>query len=249
LRKLWRFLALGAGVYLLILLTNFPATRAVHFLEQQIPGLTLQSVSGTVFSGQAGRVVHSGQDLGPVSWSFRPAALLLGRVEYRITLDGPLFQGSGYLGTGLGAEFSAHDVVGELQPDTLVNAYLSVPMETTGSVSLTLDTLKVSDGFPAEISGIMRWSEAAILEPVKLSFGKVEVNLGSSGDAIAAGISSAGGATAVSGELTLLAAGEYRLQLLLKPGPETDPGFTDMLESYGKPQADGAFLITDSGEW
>ncbi|MFV1973911.1 MAG: type II secretion system protein N [Thiohalobacterales bacterium] len=248
-RQLWRFLALGVGVYLLILLATFPATRAVHFLEQQNTGLTLQSVSGTVFSGQAGRVLHSGQELGPVSWSFRPVALLLGRVEYRVTFDGPLFRGSGYLGTGFGAEFNAHDVVGELQPDPLVNRYLPVPMETAGSISLTLDTLKVSDGFPADLSGIVQWTEAAILEPVQLSFGKVEVNLGGSGDAVTAGISSAGGATAVSGELTLLAAGEYRLQLLLKPGPETDPGFTDMLESYGKPQADGAFLITDSGEW
>lgn len=248
-RQLWRFLALGAGVYLLILLTTFPAARAVNLLEQQVTGLALQSVSGTVFSGKAGRVVHDGQELGPASWSFRPAALLLGRIEYRVTLDGPLFQGSGYLGTALGADMIAHDLVGELQPDPLVNSHLPVPVETAGTVTLALDTMKVRDGFAAELSGIVRWTEAAILEPVALSFGKVEVNLVSSGDTITAGISSTGADTAVSGDLVLLAAGEYRLQLLLKPGPETDPGFADMLEAYGKPQPDGAFLITDSGKW
>jgi len=249
LTKLWRFLALGAGVYLLILLTTFPAARAVNLLEQKVSGLTLQSVSGTAFSGKAGRVIHNGQDLGPVSWSFRPAALLLGRIEYRVTLDGPLFQGSGYLGTALGADMIAHDLVGELQADPLVNRYLPVPVETAGTVTLALDTMKVRDGFAAELSGIVRWTEAAILDPVALSFGKIEVNLGSSGDTITAEISSAGADTAVSGDLALLAAGEYRLQLALKPGAETDPGFADMLESYGKPQADGAFLITDSGKW
>lgn len=242
-------LALGAGVYLLILLTTFPAARAVNLLEQQVTGLALQSVSGTVFSGKAGRVVHDGQEFGPVSWSFRPAALLLGRIEYRVTLDGPLFQGSGYLATALGADIIAHDLVGELQPDPLVNQYLPVPVETTGSVTLALDSMKVRDGFPSELSGIVHWTEAAFLEPVALSFGKVEVSLGSNGDTVVAEISSAGADAGVSGDLVLLAAGEYRLQLLLKPGPETDPGFADMLEAYGKPQADGAFLITDSGKW
>jgi hypothetical protein len=249
LRQLWRFLALGAGVYLLVLVTTFPAARAVNFLEQQVTGLMLTSVSGTVFSGQAGRVVHNGQDLGPVSWSFRPAALLLGRIEYRVTLDGPLFQGSGYLGTALGADIIAHDLVGELQADPLVNRHLPVPVETTGTVTLALDSMKVRDGFATELSGIIHWTEAAILEPVALSFGKVEVNLGSSGDTITARISSPGADAAVSGDLALLAAGEYRLQLVLKPGAETDPGFADMLASYGKPQPDGAFLITDSGKW
>lgn len=247
--QLWRFLALGAGVYLLILLTTFPAACTVNLLEQQVSGLALQSVSGTVFSGKAGRVVQDGQDLGPVSWSFRPAALLLGRIEYRVTLDGPPFRGAGYLGTALGADIIAHDLVGELQPDPLVNRYLPVPVETTGSVTLALDRMKVRDGFPSDIAGIVHWTEAVMLEPVALSFGKVEVNLASSGDTITAEISSAGADAAVSGELALLAAGEYRLQLVLKPGAETDPGFADMLESYGKPQADGAFLITDSGNW
>jgi general secretion pathway protein N len=249
LTQLWRFLALGAGVYLLILLTTFPAAPAVNLLEQQVTGLALQSVSGTVFSGKAGRVVHDGHDLGPVSWSFRPVALLLGRIEYQVMLDGPLFQGRGYLGTALGADIIAHDLVGELQPDALVNRYLPVPVETSGTVTLTLDSMKVRDGFPSELTGIVRWTEAAILEPVALAFGKVEVNLVSTGDAIVAEISSAGADAAVSGDLTLLAADEYRMQLVLKPGAETDPGFTDMLESYGKPQADGAFLITDSGKW
>lgn len=247
--RLWRFLALGTGVYLLILLLMFPAQRAVNLLEQQVSGLTLQSVSGTVFSGQAGKVTLQDQDLGPVSWSFRPAALLLARIEYHLTTGGPLFHGSGFLGTGPGADLMVRELTGELQPDALVNRYLPVPVETSGSVTLTLDTLQVRDGFPAELSGTVHWTEAAVVAPAALAFGKVEITMESSGDTINVGISNAGGDIAVSGELTILAAGEYRMQLLLKPGPEADPGITGMLESYGKPQAGGAWLITDSGKW
>jgi len=242
-------LALGAGAYLLILLTTFPAARAVNFLQQQVTGLSLQSVNGTVFSGRAGSVVFDGRDFGAVHWSFRPAALLLGRLEYHVTFNGPLFQGSGDLGSGLGADFMVHELVGELQPDSLVNRYLPVPVATAGVVTLTLASMQLHDGFPAELSGTVLWTQAAIVKPAALSLGKLEITMGGTGDTISAEISNDGGHIAVSGDLSIRAAGQYTLQLLLKPGPETDPDFVGMLKSYARPQAGGAYLITESGTW
>jgi general secretion pathway protein N len=249
LTRFWRFLVLGTGAYLLIVVATFPARQAVNFLEKQIPGLSLQAVDGTIFSGQAGQLALSGQVLGQLGWSFRPLALPLGRIEYHVTLDGPVFTGSGNLGTGPGADLVAHDVTGEIKPDLLQERYVPVPVKTAGPVMLTLDTLRIEDGFPDELAAVLHWQDAILMEPVELALGQVEVSLGSTGDSIAGEISNTAGETDVSGDFSILAAGKYRFQLLLKPGPGVAPGFVDMLGSYGKPQAGGAYLITDSGEW
>ena len=244
-----RLLALGVGAYLLIVLTTFPAGSAVKILEAQIPGLSLQAVDGTIFSGQAGQLAYSGQALGRVDWSFRPLALLLGRIEYHVTLDGPVFTGSGNLGTGLGVDLVAHDLGGEIKPGLLLERYAPVPVQTDGPVSLVLDALRIENGFPDELAAVLHWKDAALVEPVELALGQVTVNLGSTGDSIAGEITNVAGATDISGDFSLLSAGTYRFQLVLKPGPGVDPGFVDMLGSYGKPQPGGAYLITDSGEW
>ncbi|UCC56329.1 MAG: type II secretion system protein N [Gammaproteobacteria bacterium] len=249
--RFWRFLVLGTGAYLLIMVATFPARQAVGFLETQVPGLSVQAVEGTIFSGQAGQLAFDGQVLGQLDWSFRPLALPLGRIEYRITLDGPVFTGSGNLGAGPGVDLVAHDVTGEIQPDPLLERYVQGPVtvQTEGPVMLTLDTLRIEDGFPDELVAVLHWKDAALLEPVELALGQVEVNLGSTGDSVAGEIGNTAAGTDVSGDFSILATGKYRFQLLVKPGPATTAEFIDMLGSFGEPQAGGAYLITDSGEW
>ncbi len=247
--RFWRLLALGAGAYLLIMVATFPARKAVGMLETAVPGLSFQAVGGTIFSGQAGQLVLDGQVLGRVGWSFRPLALALGRIEYHVTLDGPVFTGSGNLGTAPGADLVAHDVTGEIKPDLLLNGYVPVPVQTDGPVMLTLATLRIEDGFPDELVAVLRWKDAVLVEPVELALGQVEVNLGSTGDSVAGEIGNTAAETEVSGDFSILPEGKYRFQLLVNPGQGATPGFIDMLGSLGELQAGGAYLITDSGEW
>jgi general secretion pathway protein N len=249
LSRFWRFLVLGTGAYLLIMMATFPARQATGFLEKQVPGLSFQAVEGTIFSGQAGQLALEGQLLGRVGWSFRPLALALGRIEYRVTLDGPVFTGSGDLGTAPGADLVARDVTGEVRPELLLERYVPVPVKTSGPVMLTLDTLRLEDGFPDELVAVLHWKDAALVEPVELALGQVEINLGSTGDSIAGEIGNTAGETGVSGDFSILPAGKYRFQLLVKPGPGATPEFIDMLGSFGEPRAGGAYLITDSGDW
>ena len=88
-KAFWRLPLAGVAAYLLILLITLPADRVARLLEQNITGLDLQSVSGTLFSGKADRVVIHGLGMGPVTWSLRPLSLLLARLEYRLDLKDP----------------------------------------------------------------------------------------------------------------------------------------------------------------
>jgi general secretion pathway protein N len=246
LKVYWRLALAGAAAYLLMLLLTVPAERVGELLERNVSGLDLQSVSGTLFTGKARRVSIRGLALGPLSWSLRPLSLLLARLEYRVTLMDPAFRGEGVVGMGLGGDAYLHDLQAALEPAPLVAQFSPLPVQTSGVVTLLIETMDLADGFPQELSGHADWSDAKIIEPVKLPLGHVEATLQSEAGALVSHVSGSG-ETALVGDFSLTQAGDYKLSLLLTPGPAVAPEIVDGLKTFGQPRPGGAYLITDSG--
>jgi general secretion pathway protein N len=246
LRAYWRLPLAGAAAYLLILLITLPADRVAKLLEQNIAGLNLQSVTGTLFSGKADRVVIRGLGMGPVTWSLRPLSLLLARLEYRLDLEDPDFRGTGVVGTGPGGHVYLHDLQAELKPDSLVNHFSPLPVQTSGDVRLLIESMDFVDGFPRELSGHVDWVDARLIEPMEMSLGHVEATLQSEEDTFVCRLNGAG-ETALSGDFSLNRDDDYRLNLLLTPGAEVSADIVDGLKTFAQARPGGAFLITDSG--
>ncbi len=247
-RLFWRLLPAGLLAYLLFLAVSFPAQRGALLLQQQVDGLVLQTVTGTLFSGRAGRLELQGIDLGPVSWAFRPAALLTGRLEYRLDLTGPLITGSTYAGAGLGGRVYGRELDAVLRPDPLVNHLSPLPVQTAGRVKLRVEEFRVVDGFPRSLNGQLDWTDASILDPIKLELGDVALVLDSVGDALTGQISNQG-ATGLSGEFSLTPAHDYRLDLDLVPGPDTPADIVDMLAGFAEVRPGGVYRISDAGRF
>jgi general secretion pathway protein N len=209
-------------------------------------GLDLQSISGTVFSGMADRVVIRGLAMGPVSWSLRPLSLLLARLEYRLDLTDPDFRGTGVVGMRPGGDVYLHDLRMELKPDSLVNHFSPLPVQTFGDMRLLIESMDIVDGFPRELSGRVDWVDARIVEPMGMSLGHVEATLQSEKDSLVCHLTG-DGETALSGDFSLSREDDYRLNLLLTPGAEVSADIVDGLKTFGQARPGGAFLITDSG--
>lgn len=247
-RLFWRLLPAGLLAYLLFLAVGFPAQRGALFLQQQVDGLVLQTVTGTLFSGQAGRLELQGIDLGPVSWSFRPAALLRGRLEYRLDFTGPPITGGAYAGVGLGGSIYGRELDAVVQPDPLVNHFSPLPVQTAGAVTLQAAYFRLVDGFPRDLSGQVDWPGASILDPLYLELGDVALEMNSEGDVLTGRISNKG-ATGLSGDISLTPARDYRLELNLVPGPDTPAEFVDMLADFAEARPGGSYRISDAGRF
>jgi len=246
LKAYWRLPLAGVAAYLLILLITLPADRVARLLEQNMVGVDLQSITGTVFSGMADRVVIRGLGIGPVNWSLRPLSLLLARLEYRLDLNDPDFRGTGVVGLRPGGHVYLHDLRMGLKPDLLVNHISPLPVQTSGDIGLLIESMEFVDGFPRELSGHVDWVDARIIEPLAMSLGHVEATLHNEEDSLVCRLSGTG-ETALSGEFSLTRVGDYRLNLLLTPGPEVSADIVDGLKSFAQARPGGAYLITDSG--
>lgn len=240
------FLAAGIGAYLLILLAGFPAGKLTGHLQQQYPPLAFHAVSGSVFSGSAGRIEHGALVAGPVNWSFRPSGLLKGRLEYH--LQGSVMQNpfEGVAAVDLAGHVHVQDAQVALDPASLVEAYSPVGFTTTGRVTLHVGSLELRDGFPSRLEGDLGWSDASVTEPVSLELGDVEVLLGSEVDRITGEVSNDGD-TRVAGSLALSASRDYRIDLLLTPGRAASAEVVSFLKSWGQPGPGGSYRLVDNG--
>jgi general secretion pathway protein N len=245
--RVWRLVALGAGAYLLILVITFPAARVSGMLLDQNTDLSLGRVSGSVFSGQAAQLVYQGLDLGEVHWQFRPLALLLGRIEYRIELMSPANQGELSIGKTLTGRTHVHDVDIELLPGRLVNHYSPMPVNTSGVVHLVFDTFNPGADYSGEVNGRLEWRDAVILEPINLVLGQLVLDVVTD-DGELVGRITEGGELGASGELALSATYAYRLKLLLHPGNDVSSESLDILEQSAQRQTNGDYRIDMSGQ-
>lgn len=246
-KRVWRYLAIGVTVYLLVLVVTLPAEHIRKSIEARVADLALHAVSGSVFSGQARQLVYQGLDLGAVRWQFRPHALLLGRAEYHIELTHPDNHGRGDIGITPGGRVYGRELELELLPDRIINHYSPVAVTTSGELRLVIESLDISAGLPRNLYGSVAWQDAAVLEPVDMVLGQVEVSLQTSGEGLA-GTVTRGGVLGASGNLALLPGGRYRVNLVLRPGNDVSTETLELLENTAQVMPNGDYLIDASGQ-
>ena len=243
-KRAWPLLVIGALAYLLVLVVTFPAARLTPLLERQVAGLSLQAVAGSVFSGQAGRLVYQGLDFGELTWQFRPAALLLGRMAYHLELAGSA--GHADIAFTPWGHVYGQDIELLLSPDLLVKHYSPVPVKTSGELRLQFDTFRMAGEFPDDVAGLISWEDGVILDPVEIILGDVSMTLNSREDALL-GILVDGGRLEATGEMQLFADGRYQLDLQILPNNEMSDETLAVLETLGQVLPDSRLLFKTSG--
>ncbi len=245
-RRAWRYIAIGIAIYLPILLLTFPVERLTGAIGRQVDGLSIQAVTGSLFSGQAGRLDYQGNELGPVGWRFSPAGLLRGRLEYRLDLQHPDHRGHASIGIAPNGAIVGRDVDLQLQPDSLLSAFSPIAVSSSGQLTLQLDSIVLRDRQTQDVSGLLDWQAAALLAPLQLPLGDIRCAIENNGEDLVARIIH-GGTLGASGDITLTPDGRYTVQLLLAPGPGLDTDTRGLLEAMVPARPDGKFLINSTG--
>ena len=255
----WRYLAIGAAAYVLILVAGFPASHARSTLQSALPGLQLAELSGSVFSGHASRAIYRGIDLGKVDWHFRPLALFSLRLEYHLEFTQP--DNHGHLNIGLrpGGEVVGHDLELRMQSDRLLKQLppvlkvnnMTLPIgtiESRGTFDLVLERFVLVDQQLRQVTGTAAWQQAAIDAPLELPLGEVRLALETRDDTLVAAVTR-GGTLGLSGEILLRPDNRYALDLVLRPGEAVGQDTRALLTVGLQQQPDGAYLLKNSGRF
>ena len=245
-KNVWRYIAIGVAAYFLILLATFPAARFAGTLEQQVDGLKLRAVTGSVFSGHAGRLAWQGNDLGAAEWRLQPLQLLLGAAEYRLELKHPQASGSTRLGMTLLGNVYGRELELQLAPESIINRFVPLPVSTGGELTVRLERFVPSGKVPAGVQGVLAWRAASIRDPLELPLGDIEFSLNSVDDDLVATVTQ-GGTLGATGDITVSDNGRYAVELLLAPDAALDNETLGLLETVARKKPGGKYQLTASG--
>ncbi|MGQ0384467.1 MAG: type II secretion system protein N [Gammaproteobacteria bacterium] len=230
-RSLW--IAAGITAFLVCLVAMVPASQLARRLP---PGITVQGVRGTIWSGHASGLVMEGMALGGVDWSCRPWRLLVLEWSCRLRLRPGGGEVVADVAGGFDGEIVASDVRGQL-PISVFEG-VATPKGWTGIAELDIERLRVVDQRPAEAAGTVHLRSLKAPGPGGQLLGDFELVAGEG--AIGAGaltgrLRDLGGPLRVRGALELKPDGSYLLSGEVAPGPGAGPAIFDTLAFLGPP--------------
>jgi len=220
---------LAAAVFLVGIVCLFPARVAYHlFAPEQIK---LRGLSGTVWSGSASEGEVNGIYLSDLRWSLTPGTLLRGALGVQLAVN----PAGGYLDTHVAVRPGGTLVFSELQGGIAISAlqaFAAAP-GIAGDLQLALSSLRLEDGFPTEVDGLVdvRGFTARGLSTTPI--GDFRVELGNDDEGIVGSLEDTRAMLDVAGSLRLANDRSYLMTGLVAATDETSAAITNQLQYLG----------------
>lgn len=247
--KTLRWWLFGALTYLLCLLTQFPALYVTGWLGRHAPGVQLDGVSGSVFSGRAEGLRVQGTALGSLQWQFDWLALLSASYGYRFQLTGDGEELGGRIDLRGGRVF-LRDLEGHL-PVAAVERWLPLPSHSvSGSLGLHLKELDIKGGRLISAEGEAELDDGILSWPQPYTLGSFRVSLSpAAAGGIDAEASDVASSLKLHATLNLSAEGAYHLSGAVRAEDPSDSATRSLLAGFGAPDSTGQYPFDFKGQW
>ncbi len=246
-KKRWlRFLLLGVGAYFLFLIATFPAAYAYKVVKENLKGVSLSGIDGSIWSGSAYQLRAGKMHLQEIQWRLNPWPLMLGRVELKLAGRDEGTDFRVLVGRTLGGEIYFRGLNGEMPVGTLqrMTPY-SVPA-LEGELLFENVKMGLAEGRIVEAEGVVFWQEAAVKVGAPVKLGNFSLELQTENEKIVGEIRDAGGPLQAEGYLNLAPEGAYQLKIVLTPR-ESDGVLAKRLRILGSPDVNGSYTLQYSG--
>jgi hypothetical protein len=242
------YIITGIIAYFVFLIATVPAAPVINIFEDRIP-VTINNVSGTLWSGRAGAVTtNKNLTLKNVEWSFMPWRLLLASIAVSVNAE---FNGNpvdARLSTGVSGNLSVYDLHMKLDAGD-VASLVSLPLgELSGIFQLRIDNAYIEQGLVPRVNGILSWNKASVTIAESADLGNVSVLINENDESpLSASISNKGGDLALKGTFTTSAQGDYSLKLSMKPNATASSNLSSSIAMFARKQGNGEFIFDNKG--
>lgn len=245
------FIVFGLVAYCLFLVAALPADRAFLVLQHRSEFLAkrvwVSGLTGTVWSGLAPEAMLAGVACRDLAWDFRPAGLLVGRLNLMVSFQVPDGTVHGLVSLGRGGI-----VIRALEADLPV-AFVAAQLDTmgvgvAGTLSAHLERLALQDGRITEAIGTVVWGGAQVTAEQQISLGDLQAKLTTQDGGVQGVLADGGGPLAAQGTVTLAADGAYAFKGSLGARDNAQPALKETLQLLGRPDKDGTVQVALSGQ-
>ena len=238
----------GIIAYFVFLVATVPAAPVISIFQDRIP-VTINNVSGTLWSGRAGAITtNKNLSLKNVEWSFLTWRLLLASIAINVNAEFNNNPIDARLSTGISGNLSVDDLNMKLDAAD-VASLVSLPVgELSGIFQLHIDSAHIEQGLVPRVNGILTWNQASVTIAERADLGNVSVLINEKDESpLSASISNKGGHLALNGTFTTSAQGEYSLQLSMKPNATASSNLSSSIAMFARKQSNGEFIFNNKG--
>ncbi|MCB1845679.1 MAG: type II secretion system protein N [Halioglobus sp.] len=230
-----RLLAIGGLVCLLGLLTTLPA-RVVHSWASP-EQLKLAGIDGSLWNGSANEASIQGLYLQKLQWSFQPLSLPAGKLAYAVRAQPAGGFMEGRVAIGFGGKISIDGLNMAIPLSALQNAVRID--DVAGDITLRLDEVQLSDGWPTRVSGQAGVSGLVLRALSPAPLGNYKAEFQTRDDGVIGSVEDQGGMLKVAATLRLNPDRSYALIGQVGPTATASSTVVEQLGYLGSPDARG----------
>ncbi len=243
-----KYIALGVLAYGAFLVATFPAEQALNLMRDQLKGVYLQNVSGTVWRGRVARLQIGDQAFEHVSWSVSPLSLVSGVLGLDVTFDGAGRSGEGEVRLGADGSIGLRDFHGNVAMMDIDQLLGIAPVKLGGLLQLELENLDVLGKSLKAADGVVRWQEAEVKAPMAMELGNFVVTLKSTDAGVEGVVKDEGGPLQVDGVVKLSQEGHYRFTGHIAVRDKQNRMLLQGVRALGTMGADGRVAVEFEGQ-
>jgi len=239
----------GIIAYLVFLIVSIPAAPVMAQIQNHVPTISIQGVSGSLWNGSAAAItVNQQHTINNTHWQINGWRLFTGTLSAHIETRYQQQDFSGDFGIRPAGSVLAKDVSARLDAATLTQLAQIPLAKLSGTIAIQLDRLEWQPEQVPRITGSVDWNDAAVTVAEEARLGNLKINITQSDDQpVHATFSNTGGDIKLDGEANVSEDGAYTLDLNLVPSQGASENIRSSLGLFAKPKPNGSFQLENHG--
>lgn len=248
-KRIITLVALAAVSYTGFMLAELPAAFVWRHAPK-MPGIELEGLSGSLWSGSAQELTINGIELQAVSWDLQPSALLTGKASADVEVGD-------HFSAVVGQATVTYSPQGVTIEDLQANASagwlqqlvpMPVPATAKGNINLVANSLIYEKGLCVELDGHMTWERGRISSPLgDVKLGKADADLTCKGNTLQGKIRQSSEFLTTDAVFSFNLNGSYSLNGKVSEGEALPETMKDGMQFLGRPDSQGRYPLTFKG--
>jgi hypothetical protein len=241
------YFLIGIAAYIVLLVATIPAAPIIDLFRDRLP-VTVNNISGSLWSGQASIIITNKLILNNANWSFLPTHLLLAKIAVDVDADLNERPLTTRLAAGMSGNLAIKDLDTSLDAAELASVLVLPLGELSGEFQLQINDAHFQPGSVPHVDGTINWFQAAVTIAETADLGNVSIVINESETSpLTASISNTGGQLSLEGGFSTDETGQYALNLTMMPNATATDNLINSLAMFAKKQRNGAYMLVNKG--